>query len=713
MVSLLVPPTFGTDEQTQRARILHFVICGTVLIAVVFMTLAMTQQPIGLRGPAAVTFISVLGVLLLRLNRRGHTRWAGILFTAGLISLITVLAIGAGGVRSPGVTMYFVIVLMTGLLLGEREGAVAALVCAGLGLGLLMAENFGLLPPAVRYNSTAIWLLSCLYMGVVIVLLRLPTLLIRTALLQAESELSERKRAEELLRENQALLENMIENTPAAVAMFDTDMRYIACSKRWLTDYRLGDRDLKGVSHYEVFPEINEDWKDVHRRCLAGARETREEDPFARADGTEDIIRWAVQPWRRGNGDIGGITMFTEVITGQVRAREERGLLADRLQQAQKIEALGTLAGGVAHDFNNLLAMIGTNAELGLAGALDSQQARASFLEIAKATLRAKHLVRQILLFGRRHDSAREIISISPVIEEALTFLRATLPANVEFHTDFQAELPPVFANAPQVYQILMNLGTNAGQAMPSGGALSVRLERIAVTKAEAPQCGHLQNGTYVRLTVQDTGTGMSPEILDRIFEPFFTTRGLEGTGLGLSVVHGLVKDHDGAITIESEPGKGSTFHVYFPAMRDQPVALPVEEKQPGGGKGQHIMYIDDEKGLGAAMKRVLGLLGYRCTFYSDPCIAVDSFRSNPYQFDAVLSDVTMPIMSGLDVAKELHAIRRDLPIALTSGRSSQGIDELPFYVRGWISKPATIDELSNLLEFLLRDVRQMAREAS
>ena len=327
---------------------------------------------------------------------------------------MTALAVAAGGVRSPGVTMYFVIVLMTGLLLGERAGAVTALVCAALGFGLLMLETSGLLPPAIQYSSTTIWLLTCLYMGVVVVLLRLPTMLIRTALIHAGSELSDRKRAEQHLRENQTILQTMIENTPAAVAMFDTEMRYIAYSKRWLIDYRLGDRDLKGLGHYDVFPEIGEDWKAIHRRCLAGANETREEDPFPRDDGTKDIVRWAMQPWRKGSGDIGGLIIFTEVITDRVRAREERRSLRNQLFQSQKIEALGTLAGAIAHDFNNLLAMIGTNAELGLAETQTGEKAPTSFAEILNATARAKDVVGQILLFSRRQGFGAQDDLLAP-----------------------------------------------------------------------------------------------------------------------------------------------------------------------------------------------------------------------------------------------------------------------------------------------------------
>ena len=705
MKSLLAPPIFATEEQTQRARILHLVICGTMLITIGFASLVMIQQPATIsRAIPTIAFIACLGIILLRLNRSGQTHLAGMLFAGGIIVLMTALAVSAGGVRSPGVTMYFVIVLMTGLLLGQRAGAIAALACTALGFGLLMAERFHLLPQPIQYNSVTIWLLSCLYMGVVIVLLRLPTMLIKTALIHAESELSERKRAEQLLQENQKLLQTMIENTPAAVAMFNTEMRYIAYSIRWLTDYRLGYRDLRGLSHYEVFPEIGEDWKAIHRRCLAGAKESRDEDPFDRGDGTQDVVRWVVEPWRHANGEIGGIIMFTEVITDRIRAREERRALRGQLLQAQKIEALGTLAGGIAHDFNNLLAMIGANAELGLSDTKAGERAHTSFDEIVRATARAKDVVRQILLFSRRQDSLQEVISVLPIIEDAVRFLRATLPANVEITTDLQPDVPPVLANAAQIYQILMNLGANAGQAMPQGGILSLSLDRTHVTKPEAAASGDLREGDYVCIAVRDTGAGMSPATLDRIFEPFFTTKGVQGTGLGLSVVHGLVNDHRGAIKVESEPEKGSSFRVYLPVSRAE-VSLPShKERESAPGRGEIIMYIDDEQALGSAIKRVLELLGYRCTSYSDPQAAVDAFRRNPGDFDAVICDMSMPHLSGLEVVRELKAIRSSIPIALTSGRSSGGTESQALFlgIKHWIPKPATIEELSRVLDRLL-----------
>jgi len=707
MLSSIAPPALTLEEETQRAHIFHRVVCAIVPIAVAFLTLVAINQPETLsRAAAAALFVVSLGVVVLRLNRR-RTRLAAIWFATGLISLITVLAItSGGGMRSPGATMYFVIVLMTGLLLGERAAVVTALVCVVLCFGLVLAERFGLLLPAIQYKSTTLWWLSCLYMSIVVVLMRLPKPVLRNAIRYARFELLERKRTEQELLEKQKLLQTMIEETPAAVAMLDTQMRYIAYSGRWLIDYRLGNRDLKGLSHYEVFPEIGEDWKAVHKRCMAGATESREEDPFPRGDGTQDVLRWVVQPWQKGNGEIGGILMLTEVITDRIRAQEERRSLRDQLQQAQKMDALGTLASGIAHDFNNLLAIIATNAESGCMETPNGAAARTYFEEIKNASSRANELVGQILLFSRKQDSERKAISLLPIVTDVVALLRATLPTNVEFRTALDSAVPAVAANATQVYQILVNLGTNAGQAMPAGGVLTLSLDCIRTTRAEVAACGELREGEYVRISLQDTGVGMTRATLDRIFEPFFTTRGSEGTGLGLSVVHRLVTDHGGAITTASEVGKGSTFRVYFPVVRADAIdpSLPLADGA-ARGNGEHILYIDDEERLANALKRLLTILGYRCTVYSDPAIAVNAFRANPQQFDAVIADVTMRGLSGIDVAKELRAIRPQIPLALTSGRTSQETLDLAasLGLNVWLSKPATVDKLCHTLDVLLQ----------
>jgi PAS domain S-box-containing protein len=514
-----------------------------------------------------------------------------------------------------------------------------------------------------------------------------------------------RQRAEVMLNENRQLLQSMIENTPAAVAMFDTEMRYVAYSKRWLTDYRLGDRDLIGLSHYAVFPEIGEGLKEVHRRCLTGAREAGERTEFRRADGTVDIVRWEVQPWIKGSGEVGGIIIFSEVITDRERAEEERSLLKDQLLEAQKFEALGTLAGGVAHDFNNIIAMIGTNAELGLAESTKEASVRMSFREILGATTRAKDLVRQILLFSRKQEAAFSTVSLLPIMDDAVSFLSATLPPNVEIRKTLASDIPPVRANASQIYQVLMNLGTNAAYAMSSGGVLSIGLEAVNLTKFKGVMTCDPPAGKYVHMSVQDTGSGMSSETLNRIFEPFFTTKGVEGTGLGMSVVHGIVTAHGGAISVDTELGRGSTVHVYLPAVLESLAGLPQRGEEVVRGKGQHIMYIDDEVSLGSAMKRILVLLGYQCTFYSDPQAALEAIRSNPSQFDAVISDMIMPKLSGVDIAREIGAISRNLPVSLTSGKMEMDLETLGDRrnVKAWISKPATLAEIGGALAVMLR----------
>jgi PAS domain S-box-containing protein len=707
MFSAIAPPTLPLKEETQRAHILQLVVFATVPIALACVTLVGINHPEkDTQAAAAAVFIISLGFAVLRLNR-GRTRLAAMVFAAGLISFVTALAITAGGgIRAPGATMYCVVVLMTGLLLGERAAAVTAAVCACSCLGLVLAERFGLLLPAIQYTSTTLWWLSCLFMGLVVALMRLPTLAVRNAIRYAQFELFQRKRTEQELLEKQKLLQTMIEETPAAVAMFDTHVRYIAYSRRWLSDYRLGNRDLKGLTHYEVFPEIGAEWKSIHQRCLAGATESREEDAFPRADGTHDVLRWVVQPWQKGNGEIGGILMLTEVITDRIRAREERISLRDQLQQAQKMDALGTLASGIAHDFNNLLAIIATTAESGCIETPQGGAARTYFEEIKNASSRANDLVKQILSFSRKQDSQRKALSLLPIVTDAVALLRATLPSNVEFRTALASHVPAVAANATQVYQILVNLGTNAGQAMPAGGVLTLSLDLIRTTKVEAAACGELHEGAYVRVSVQDTGIGMTQATMERVFEPFFTTRGTEGVGLGLSLVHRLVRDHDGAITIESEIGKGSTFRVYFPVVRADP-SNPSQSLPDGAarGHGEHILYIDDEERLAHALKRLLTILGYRCSVYSEPQLAVNAFRASPDQFDAVIADITMRGMSGIDVAKELRAIRPRVPIALTSGRTSQETLELASSLgfNVWLAKPATVDNLCHTLDVLLQ----------
>jgi len=387
-------------------------------------------------------------------------------------------------------------------------------------------------------------------------------------------------------------------------------------------------------------------------------------------------------------------------IFGIARDVSERVSLEEQVRQTQKMQALGTLAGGIAHDFNNILTAINGNAELALADAADPG-VRESLQEIQEAGGRAKDLVRQILIFSRRQEVRREVTDLAPIVEEAMKLLRTNLPKTIQVSTRIAPDAPVVEADATQIHQIVMNLGTNAGHAMGERGTLAIDLDHVTVGNGDVPAID-LRPGSYARLTVRDTGVGMSPEILKRIFEPFFSTKGDAGTGLGLSVVHGIMRDHDGAITVDSAVGKGTAFHLYFPAAeaslsagKPGPAAIP-------RGRGQHVMVVDDEEGLAFLMNRVLTRLGYRATSFANPHEALQAFRTTPAAFDGVITDLSMPGMGGLELVRELKAIRPSIPIAVASGRPEDREMEATAGVRLMIQKPATIEEIADALARLL-----------
>lgn len=390
---------------------------------------------------------------------------------------------------------------------------------------------------------------------------------------------------------------------------------------------------------------------------------------------------------------------------------QQRKSLESQLRQAQRLDALGTLAGGIAHDFNNILTAIGGHAELALHDVSTDDPTADSIREILRAHGRARDLVRRILLFSRREESVtRDLISLTPVINEAVELLRASLPSNVQIRVDMDEDLPNVLADATQIHQIVMNLGTNAGYSMKAkGGSLRLALENVAANGVEGAFFANLEPGPIVRLTVQDTGTGMSPAVLDRLYEPFFTTKGHEGTGLGLSVVHGIVREHGGTIEVSSEPGVGTEFRVYLPAGRGTLSLSPYDEELLRG-RGQHIMYVDDEPSLALVMSKTLRYLGYRCTYFTDAEAALQEFRTTPDAFDAVITDLQMPTIIGVDLIKALRAIRPDLPVAVVSGYITAR--EANADVRGltWLSKPASISEISVLVHELVADEPNLRR---
>ena len=411
---------------------------------------------------------------------------------------------------------------------------------------------------------------------------------------------------------------------------------------------------------------------------------------------------------------------FVRDITKRKLAEVARAQLEAHVRESQKMEALGTLAGGVAHDFNNIIAAIMGNVELARQDVGPGHLALESLEEISKASLRAKDLVQQILAFGRRQPASRKVISLAPVVEESARLLRTILPAGVELKVECESEAPAVLADATQVEQVLLNLCNNAWHAIQTQartGRIDVRLrahERGAVPAQSAQiafASGEMQPGRYACLEVQDNGSGMDRETVARIFEPFFTTKPVDkGTGLGLAVVHGIVQDHGACIEVQSVPGEGSTFCVYFPATQESGQAVQVRAPGavPAHGEGKHVLFVDDDESIVFLMTRLLERQGYRVSGFTDAREALAAARANPEQFDLAVTDFNMPGMSGLDVARELREIRPGLPVAVASGYIT---DELRAQapavgVRELVYKPNTVDELCEVVSRLARELR-------
>lgn len=428
-----------------------------------------------------------------------------------------------------------------------------------------------------------------------------------------------------------------------------------------------------------------------------------------RKDGTRLYCEWHFTIVSGTTDDADTVIAFAIDVTARVSSEHERRVLEANLRQAQKMQSLGTLAGGIAHDFNNILLAISGNARLAMQELPSDHAAQVSLAEISKAGARASSIVNQILLFSRREEEASHIeLDLESIVEDSVNLLRATLPARIQIRTRVAAEVPMAFGDASQIHQVLLNLATNAAHAMgEQGGVLLLELDHVEVDEDMARQSPDLHTGNYVRLSVKDTGMGMPPEIAERIFEPFFTTkpRG-QGTGLGLSVVHGIVRAHGAAITVQTASGKGSTFSVYLPAipaMISSVAEIPAKTAQ---GHGQRILYVDDEESLVYLLTRVLQRLGYLVTGFVDAREALETFRSRPADFDALVTDLSMPGLSGHELAREVLKIRPALPVVMTSGYVRPADRELALKtgVRELVLKPDTAEALGEVLHRLLEE---------
>jgi PAS domain S-box-containing protein len=501
-------------------------------------------------------------------------------------------------------------------------------------------------------------------------------------------EINERKQAEDNLRREREQLATILDGNPIPIFMIDQDHQVVFWN-RALENVSMISREHalnKTVSETlrPVYPNrtppiladlilemtdeelMNHYGYKVRRTGLGGSFEST---TSIWPDGKKRILDIITTRIRDHQGKILGAIQCAQDVT-------DKKLLEDQLLQSHKMESIGTLAGGIAHDFNNILGIILGNIELGMDDISEWHPARLNLEEIRTASLRAKDVVCQLLSFARKTRLEKKPTNIIPIVEESLRLLRSSIPTSIEIRQNIAENVDPILADPTQINQILINLCTNANHAMPDGGILEINLKRAIIDEKTVSQYPNLNSKRYVNLTVSDTGNGISQEDIDRIFDPYFTTKEVgKGTGMGLAVIHGIVKDHNGIITVQSQLGKGTTFSLLFPAVeKEAEIEIETDEELPTGDES--ILFIDDEEVIAKLGRRRLERLGYKIEAATSPIEALALFRSQPDRFDLVITDLMMPKMTGDKLVKEILNIRSDTPIILSTGFSEK-IDEI------------------------------------
>jgi two-component system, cell cycle sensor histidine kinase and response regulator CckA len=513
-------------------------------------------------------------------------------------------------------------------------------------------------------------------------------------------DITERKRLEEALARAEEKYRSIFENAIEGIFQTSCDGRLLSANPALarLLGYDSPEEMISTLTDISQQVYVNSERRAELLRLIEEWGSVQEfEAQFFRRDKSTAWVALNV----RAVGDKNGKVAYLE---GTVQDITDRKLLESQLLQAQKMEAIGTLAGGIAHDFNNILAAILGYTEL-TKGRLQQKELHGYLERVLQACDRAKKLVAQILTFSRQADQERKPLDARLLINETLKLLRAILPSTIEIRQKIASEVHAVLADPTQIHQVLINLCTNAAYAMrENGGSLEISLDNVELTEKITPFHSDLTPGPYVKLTVGDTGTGIEPEVIHRIFDPFFTTkRQGEGTGLGLSMVHGILSRYGGTVTVESEPGAGSIFSVYLPATgQDKEAKLGPPQAISKGS--ELVLFVDDEDTLMEMGRDMLENLGYQVTATTDSRKALEIFHSRPSQFDLVITDMTMPGMNGADLSKEILKSRPDIPIILCTGFSELITEEKAkrLGIREFLMKPLNMRSLAEIIRKVL-----------
>ncbi len=520
-------------------------------------------------------------------------------------------------------------------------------------------------------------------------------------------DITERKEAQERIAELAEFNKSIVTSAPVGIITVSHKRKVTSTNEAFLKI--MGSPNLAETLKISVKLPIfaNENIKPLFENALdKGQSFEVKHFPFTSYWGKELVVDLKGVPQKTKNGHIFGVVVVINDVTRNVQAEEEKTKLEIQLRRAQKLETIGTLAGGIAHDFNNILAPIMGFTELALLKIEEEAPVARDLNQVLKGAHRAKELVEQILLFSKQSEKERRPIALQPLVDEALKLLRPSIPSTIEIYKNLTASCGKVRADATQIHQVVVNLCTNAWQAMHEGGTLTIQLEQTSVDDTMTKLHPNLTEGDYVRLSIRDTGSGMDEATLERIFEPFFTTKAVnKGTGLGLSVVHGIVRNHRGEILVYSEPGKGSVFHVYLPALDVEDEIVTQRPKTIPGGD-ESVMIVDDEPVIAEMVKTMLENFGYKADIFKTGMKAVIAFEQRPHQYDLLITDLTMPQMTGLDLADQLHKTNPELPIIIMTGFGDNLTQPTlkRYGIKQVIGKPVVVKELASAVRKVLDD---------
>lgn len=514
-------------------------------------------------------------------------------------------------------------------------------------------------------------------------------------------DISQRKKAENALRESEAKYRQLLNHAPSGIYEIDLANGQFVSVNDVMCEYTGYTRhELLTMNALEILAEESRN-KNIERmnRILKGQKVPASvEYKIKTKNGRELLALLNTKLLSDAEGRPTRVLVVAHDITEQKQALEEKKNLEYQLQQAQKMEAIGTLAGGIAHDFNNILSVIIGYTELILMNGHVSSEVRQNLKEIFSASKHARDMVKQILAFSRQNKQERKPIQVAHIVKEAIKMLRASLPATISIQQKLEKNTGIIEADPTQIHQVLMNLCTNAAHAIDEkDGVLAVSLADVVLDQHAAAEIPDLRPGSFLKLSVSDTGDGIPPDALPKIFNPYFTTKEKgEGTGLGLAVVQGIVKSLNGAVTVDSEVGKGSAFHVYLPTIKRQ-LANEEEIPKPLPMGNEHILLVDDEQPLVDIGKQMLERLGYKVETRTSSIEALNLFKADPNRFDLVITDIVMPNMTGDKLADKMFEIRPGIPIVLCTGYSEkftrQQASEMG--IESFLMKPLVMQDLA------------------